>query len=181
MRFTATGLDQAVVVEIEPRVDARGFFARTICRREFEAAGLPSEFVQTSVSFNRRRGTLRGLHFQLPPAPEPKLVRCSRGAIFDVCVDLRAASPTFGRWFGIDLDADNHRALFVPAGFAHGFQTLTDNTEVIYSIAAYFEVDLASGVLWNDPDIAILWPVADPILSDADRARLRLRDLGPVF
>ena len=169
MKFVATPLAGAVVVELEPAHDARGFFARTFCRDEFRAAGLPGEFVQTSLSYNARRGTLRGMHFQAAPQEEPKLVRCGRGAIFDIVVDLRRDSPTHRRWFGIELSAENRRALYVPPGFAHGFQTLADDSEVLYAMAVAYVAELARGVRWNDPAFAIAWPLPNPIVSERDR------------
>ncbi len=168
MRFVATPLTGAVLVEIEPNRDERGLFARTFCRDEFAAAGLPGEFVQASVSHNLKRGTLRGLHYQAPPHEEPKLVRCTRGAIHDVIVDLRRASPTHCRWFAVELSAENRRALYVPPGFAHGFQTLVDDTEILYQMAERYVADLARGVRWNDPAFAIDWPIADPFMSERD-------------
>jgi dTDP-4-dehydrorhamnose 3,5-epimerase len=168
MRFVATPLEGAVVVELEPARDARGFFARAFDRDTFLGAGLPGAFVQSSVSYNLRRGTLRGLHFQAPPHEEPKLVRCSRGAIHDVIVDLRRDSPTHCRWFAVELSADNRRALYVPPGFAHGFQTLADDTEIFYAMAVAYAPEAARGVRWNDPAFAITWPLAEPIMSERD-------------
>lgn len=168
MRFVETPLAGARVIEIEPHADARGFFARTFCRDELTAAGLPGEFMQASVSYNIRRGTLRGMHFQAAPHEEPKLVRCTRGAIFDVIIDLRRASPTHCRWFGIELTAENRRTLYVPPGFAHGFQTLVDDTEILYQMAEPYLADAARGVRWNDPAFAIAWPIGEPFMSERD-------------
>jgi dTDP-4-dehydrorhamnose 3,5-epimerase len=168
MRFEPTPLAGAVVVELERRADARGFFARTFCRDEFVAAGLPAEFVQASVSYNTRRGTLRGMHFQAAPREEPKLVRCTQGAIHDVIIDLRRDSPTHRKWFAVELSAENHRALYVPPGFAHGFQTLVDDCEILYQMAERYATELARGVRWNDPAFAIAWPIADPFMSERD-------------
>ena len=170
MRFTPTPLAGAVVVDIEARQDVRGLFARSFCRDEFVAAGLPAEFVQSSVSYNVRRGTLRGMHFQAAPHEEPKLVRCTRGAIHDVIVDLRRDSATHRRWFAVELSADSRRALYVPPGFAHGFQTLVDDTEILYQMAERYVADLARGVRWNDPAFAIEWPIANPFMSERDAA-----------
>lgn len=170
MRITPLGLDGAFVVEAEPQADERGLFARTFCRDTFRAQGLHGDFVQCNSSYNRRRGTLRGLHFQAAPHEEIKLVRCTQGAIFDVAVDLRPDSATFCRWRAVELSADNRRALYVPAGFAHGFQTLTDEAEVFYQMSAAYVPDLARGVRWNDPAFAIAWPVEPPILSGRDAA-----------
>ena len=167
MIFSPLPLAGAFLVEIEPRHDDRGLFARTYCSQEFASHGLPS-FVQCNTSFNSRRGTLRGLHFQAEPRPEGKLVRCTRGAIFDVMVDLRRASPTYRKWYGAELTEDNRTALFIPAGFAHGFQTLQDNCEIFYQMSEYYDGSLARGVRWNDPSLAISWPILPPIMSDRD-------------
>jgi dTDP-4-dehydrorhamnose 3,5-epimerase len=175
MRFVETKLVGARVIEIEPHTDARGFFARSFCRDELTAAGLPGEFMQASVSYNIRRGTLRGLHFQAAPHEEPKLVRCTRGAIFDVIVDLRRTSPTHCRWFGVDLTADNRRTLYVPPGFGHGFQTLVDDTEILYQMAEPYVAELARGVRWNDPAFAIQWPDEPVVISERDRTYLDYR------
>jgi len=168
MRFTPSALPDAVIVDVEEHVDTRGLFARTFCEEEFAVAGLPTRFVQSSVSFNTRRGTLRGLHFQAPPKPEGKVVRCTRGAIHDVVVDLRPSSPTFLRWIGVELSADNRRALYIPPGFAHGFQTLIDDSEVLYLMTEFYAPEMARGVRWNDPMFSVEWPIADPILSERD-------------
>jgi len=168
MNFVALPLKGAVLVEIEPRVDERGIFARTYCEHEFAAHGLPSSFVQCNTSFNTSRGILRGLHFQAKPRPEAKLVRCTRGAIFDVIVDLRPDSATHGKWYGAELTADNRKALFIPVGFAHGFQTLEDNCEVFYQMTEFYDGNLARGVRWNDPSLGIRWPILPPIMSDRD-------------
>jgi dTDP-4-dehydrorhamnose 3,5-epimerase len=168
MRFTETPLAGAVVIDIEPHRDERGLFSRIFCRETFLAAGLPGEFVQASVSHNLRRGTLRGMHFQAAPHEEPKLVRCTRGAIHDVIVDLRRQSPTHCRWFAVELTHANRRTLFVPAGFAHGFQTLVDDTEILYQMAEPYAPELARGVRWNDPAFAIDWPIAPPFMSERD-------------
>ena len=170
MRFTATPLAGAVVIDIEPQRDERGLFARVFCREEFGTAGLPGAFVQASVSHNLRRGTLRGLHFQAAPHEEPKLVRCTRGAIHDVIVDLRRDSPTHCRWFAVELTADNRRTLYVPPGFAHGFQTLVDDAEILYQMAEPYAAEFARGVRWNDPAFAITWPIATPFMSERDAA-----------
>ena len=170
MRFVATGLEGAWVVEVERMDDERGFFARTFCHDEFTARGLKADFVQCNASYNARRSTLRGLHYQASPHEEAKLVRCTRGAIFDAIVDLRRASPTFKRWFGIELSADNHRALYVPEGCAHGFQALQDASEVFYQMSAAYRPEAARGVRWNDPAFGICWPLPDPVLSARDAA-----------
>jgi dTDP-4-dehydrorhamnose 3,5-epimerase len=168
VRFAETGLDGAVIVEPEPFVDARGLFARTWCTREFEARGLSSRLVQCSVSFNPRRGTLRGMHYQAPPFAEVKLVRCTRGAILDVIIDLRPDSPTFARHAAVYLTEDNRRALYIPEGFAHGFQTLTDDSEVLYQMSEFYVPDAGRGVRWNDPAFGIEWPIPQPIINERD-------------
>ena len=156
-------------MELERREDERGFFARSFCQDEFLKQGLKPVIAQCNVSWNRKRGTLRGMHFQAPPHEEAKVVRCTRGAIWDVIVDLRAGSPTRLRWHAAELSADNRLALYVPEGFAHGFQTLEDDSEVLYQMGESYHADLARGIAWNDPKLAITWPIADPILSDRDR------------
>lgn len=168
MRFTPCELADTVIVDVEPHVDGRGLFARTFCEAEFAAAGLPTRFVQSSVSFNTRRGTLRGLHYQAPPKPEAKLVRCTRGAIHDVVVDLRPSSASFLRWISLELTAENRRALYIPEGCAHGFQTLTDDAEVLYMMTEFYAPELARGVRWNDPIFGVEWPIADATLSERD-------------
>jgi dTDP-4-dehydrorhamnose 3,5-epimerase len=166
--FGATPLAGAVVVDLERREDERGFFARSFCRREFEAHGLDPDVLQCNVSFNRRRGTLRGLHWQEAPHGEAKLVRVTRGALWDVIVDLRPDSPTYCRWFGVELTSDNRRALFIPSGFAHGFQTLGDDVEVFYQMSAFYVPEAQRGVRWNDPAFGIEWPILPPFLSERD-------------
>lgn len=161
MQFVQTPLPGAFLITPEPRVDARGLFARTVCEDEFARAGLNGHFVQQSVSWNPHPGTLRGMHYQKPPYSEDKLVRVTRGAIFDVIVDLREASPTAHQWFGVELTAGDRRQLYIPKGFAHGFQTLEANTEVLYEMTERFNADAASGFRWDDPVIGISWPKAD--------------------
>ncbi len=168
MRFSPTALRDVVIVDVEPHLDGRGLFARTVCEEELARAGLPGRFVQSSVSFNTRRGTLRGMHYQLPPHAEGKLVRCTRGAIFDVALDLRPGSTGAPRWVGVELSCDNRRALYVPPGYAHGFQTLGDDTEVLYLMTEAYAPDAARGVRWNDRAFAIEWPIAAPIMSERD-------------
>jgi len=151
-------------------VDQRGFFARTYCEREFESHGLKSRYVQCSVSFNRYKGTLRGMHFQVAPHEETKLIRCTRGSIYDVIVDLRPASATFKQYVGLVLSAANGRMLYVPEGFAHGFQTLEDNTEVFYQMSQFYAPEHGRGVRWNDPAFGIEWPADERIILDRDQA-----------
>jgi dTDP-4-dehydrorhamnose 3,5-epimerase len=158
------------VIGLEKHADHRGFFARTYCEREFASHGLNSRYVQCSVSFNLRKGTLRGMHFQAAPYQEVKLVRCSRGSIYDVIIDLRPASPTFKQHFGVELSAENGKTLYVPEGFAHGFQTLEDNTEVFYQISQFFEPEHARGVRWNDPSFGIEWPAAERTILERDQS-----------
>jgi dTDP-4-dehydrorhamnose 3,5-epimerase len=177
MKFVATPLAGAFVIELEELGDERGFFARSFCGREFRAHGLDAAVAQCNVSFNRKRGTLRGLHYQAEPHAEAKLVRCTRGAIWDVIVDLRPGSATVRRWFAAELSAENRRALYAPAGFAHGFQTLADDSEVLYQMSESYHAELARGVRWNDPGLAVPWPIAQPIVSERDRA-LPLLDGG---
>jgi dTDP-4-dehydrorhamnose 3,5-epimerase len=168
MRFLPTSLAGATIVELEPQQDERGSFARTWCAREFAAAGLSADLVQCSVSFSHRKGTLRGMHFQRPPSREGKLVRCTAGRIYDAIIDLRADSVTLGRHFSLELDARSRRALYVPPGFAHGFQTLEDDTEVLYQMTDYYTPELAAGVRWSDPAFGILWPLAQPVIAARD-------------
>lgn len=169
MKFIPVPLAGAHVVEMEPVADERGFFARFWSRDEFRAAGLISNVEQSSISFNRKRGTLRGMHYQAAPHEEVKLVRCTRGAIWDVLLDLRTGSSTFCRWIAVELTADNGKMVYVPAGFAHGFQSLTDEAEVQYQISEAYHAELTRGVRWNDPAFRIEWPLPNPILSARDR------------
>jgi dTDP-4-dehydrorhamnose 3,5-epimerase len=169
MKFEALGIHQACLVRVQPRADNRGFFARTYCAQEFAAAGLPPQIVQASVSFSLRRGTLRGMHFQWPPSREGKLVRCLRGAVFDVLLDLRPRSPTYLQHVSVHLDEEDRDSVFVPHGVAHGFQTLADATEVLYQMTDLYTPDLATGVRWNDRSFGIEWPEGGPIvISDRD-------------
>jgi len=160
VRFVETPLHGAWVLEPERREDERGYFARTFDRAEFEALGMESQVVQCNTSFNRVAGTLRGMHYQSEPHGEPKLVRCTRGAIHDVIVDLRGDSPTHLKWFGVNLTDDNGVALYIPRGMAHGFQTLSDESEVLYMMGAAYVAEAASGVRWDDPAFGIDWPAA---------------------
>ena len=169
MIFTETALPGAYVVEPQRLEDDRGFFARVWCEREFSAHGLETGIAQCSISLNERRGTLRGMHYQASPHEEVKLVRCTRGAVCDVIIDLRLDSPTFTRHVAVELTAENRRMLYIPQGFAHGFQTLEDNTEVLYQMSEFYAPGSARGVRWNDPAFAICWPIADPVMLDRDR------------
>ena len=168
MKFLPTGLAGACTIEIEKLEDERGFFGRAFCSEEFARNGLNPVFVQCNVSFNARKGTLRGMHFQEQPHEEAKLVRCTRGAIYDVIVDIRRGSPTFGRWFGLELTATNHRMVYIPEGFAHGFQSLEGDCEVFYQMSKTYRPGFDRGLRWNDPFFAIQWPLADPFLSQRD-------------
>jgi len=170
MQFLNTDLADARLIDLEPVGDARGSFMRTFCEREFAAAGLETRFVQHSTSTNAQKGTLRGMHFQRAPHGETKVVTCLKGAMLDVIIDLRPASPTFKRWQGFELSAANRRRLYVPEGFAHGFQTLTDDVEVAYLISAFYEPSAGTGVRWNDPAFGIAWPLPITVMSDKDRA-----------
>jgi len=169
MKFIPTPLPGLMVIELEQQADERGFFARSWCGEEFIKNGLNPRLAQCNISFNARRGTLRGLHYQSDPHAEAKLVRCTMGKIFDVAVDIRPESDHYLGWFGIELSAENRRALYIPEGFAHGFQTLTDNAEVFYQMAESYYPDLARGLRYDDPKIGILWPISDNIIiSDRD-------------
>ena len=170
MRFEQSPLPGAFVVDVDRKDDERGFFARTFCHDEFAEHGLVADYAQSSVSYNKRKGTLRGMHFQKKPHEEAKVVRCTMGAIYDVIVDLRPGSPTQTRWFGIELSAVNRRALYVPKGFAHGFITLADESEVLYQISTQFHPESAAGVRWNDPAFTIEWPLEAAVMSGRDRS-----------
>lgn len=170
MRFTNAPLDGVVVIDLERHEDDRGAFARTFCAIEFAEHGLPIDYPQCNLSFNRRSGTLRGMHFNADPFGEAKIVRCVRGSVHDVVVDLRAESPTRFQSFGIELSARNGTALFVPAGFAHGFVTMEDDSDVHYHMSAVYRPDAARGVRWNDPALTIDWPVEPRVMSESDAA-----------
>lgn len=170
MIFTEPPLRGARVIDLEKRGDERGFFARAFCEREFAAQDLATRFVQMNNSLSAQKGTLRGMHYQLAPKAETKLVRCVRGALFDVILDLRRDSPTFGRSFGAELTAENRRMMYVPKGFAHGFITLTDDVEAIYLVDEFYAPELERGVRWDDPRFDIEWPIPPMVVSDKDRA-----------
>lgn len=170
MIFTETDLPGAYVVDLEPREDERGFFARAWCRDEFAAQGLSTELVQCNISYNRHKGTVRGMHFQNAPHAEIKLVRCTQGAIYDVIIDLRPDSPAHKRWIGVELTAANRRTLYVPKGFAHGFQTLADETETFYQVSDPYAPDSEGGVRFDDPAFGIEWPLGAPtVVSGKDQ------------
>lgn len=170
MVFRQTELKGAYLIELEPIADERGFFARTFCRREFERHGLNPTVAQCSISCNRAKGTLRGMHYQAAPHGEVKLVRCLAGSIYDVIIDLRPDSATRGKWLAVELGTRHGSMLYIPEGFAHGFQTLEDDTQVLYQISEFYEPASARGVRWDDPAFAIDWPVGPRILSERDRS-----------
>jgi dTDP-4-dehydrorhamnose 3,5-epimerase len=168
--FTETKLKNAYVIELEKLKDHRGFFARSWCQNEFKDHGLTNTIVQTNVSYNHKKGTLRGMHYQISPYEESKLVRCTRGAIYDVIIDLRPDSPTYKQWLGIELSSDNYQMLFVPEGFAHGFQTLNDNTEVTYQVSQFYTPGSERGIKWNDDAFMLKWPLDVTVISDKDES-----------
>jgi dTDP-4-dehydrorhamnose 3,5-epimerase len=170
MKFNETGLQGAIIVEIEKLQDQRGFFARSWCKREFEQYGLDASLVQANVSYNHRKGTLRGMHFQVEPHGETKLVRCTQGAIYDVIIDLRQDSPTYRKWVGVELTADNFRMLFVPKMFAHGFQTLAEESVVTYQVGQFYTPGSERGIRFDDSAFQIQWPLEVGVISDKDKS-----------
>ena len=170
MKFIPTALAGVYVIEQERREDTRGFFARTFCRDEFAAHGLETAFVQCNTSYNKTRNTLRGMHYQADPHGEAKLVRCTRGAMFDVIVDVRPVSATYCQWVGVEITEDDGRMIYIPVGYAHGFQTLADDTEVFYQMSGMYVASAARGVRWNDPALGIRWPQSEPLVSERDAA-----------
>ena len=180
MRFTKTELAGATIIDIDRYEDDRGFFARVYCEREFEANGLPARMVQTNMSLTRKEGTLRGMHFQRPPSAEAKLIKCLRGALYDVLVDLRAGSPTFGHWTALELTAENRRMAYVPKGVAHGFQTLAADTEILYFHDTDYGAADEGGVSHADPGLAIRWPLPVASLSKRDAALPPLASVEPI-
>ncbi|HYD16677.1 MAG TPA: dTDP-4-dehydrorhamnose 3,5-epimerase [Candidatus Nanoarchaeia archaeon] len=169
MIFTETNLKGAFIIDIERREDNRGFFARAFCQHEFEAHGLKPLIAQANVAFNISKGTLRGMHFQFPPSAETKLVRCTRGAILDIIVDLRPESPTYLQHIAVELSDDNYRALYVPERFAHGYQVLTDKTETSYQVGEFYTPGCEGGLLYNDPKLGLEWPLPVAVISDKDK------------
>jgi dTDP-4-dehydrorhamnose 3,5-epimerase len=169
VKFVETRIKGAFIVDIERLEDARGFFARSWCQREAGAYGLSPQWLQCNISFNKEKGTLRGMHYQGAPFEEAKLVRCTRGKIYDVLIDLRPESPTFKQWFGTELSAENRRMLYIPEQMAHGFLTLEDDTEIFYQMSQFYDPESARGVRWNDPAFGIRWPAAIRVISDRDR------------
>ncbi|MHC4396289.1 MAG: dTDP-4-dehydrorhamnose 3,5-epimerase [Planctomycetota bacterium] len=169
MRFVPTEIDGAYIITLEPVIDERGFFARTFCEKEFKEKGLASNFVQCSIAWSKARGTLRGMHYQIAPYAEVKLVRCTRGAVYDVVIDLRPGSPSYCQWIAVELAPKDNRMLYVPKGFAHGYQTLKPDTEVSYWMSVFYMPSAQRCVRWNDPAFDIHWPISKPILSERDR------------
>jgi dTDP-4-dehydrorhamnose 3,5-epimerase len=170
MIFTETILKNAYVIELEKREDHRGFFARTWDKKEFEEHNLNSNLVQCNVSFSKKCGTLRGMHYQKKPFEESKVIRCVKGKIFDVIIDLRSSSSTFKKWFGVELTEENYKMLYVPEGFAHGFQTLEDNSEIIYQVSEFYTPKSELGIHWNDPAFNITWPIEEKIITEKDNS-----------
>ena len=179
MRFIETELAGAYIIEPERLEDDRGFFARISCIKEFEEKGLVSNYVQTNIAFNRKSGTLRGMHFQVAPHEEAKTVRCTTGSVYDVIIDLRPDSSTYRAWTSVVLSAENRRTLYVPEGFAHGYQTLEDGSELFYEMSEYFAPESARGIRWDDPSIDIRWPdIEERVISDKDRGLPYLAELS---
>ena len=170
MIFTETILKNAYVIELEKREDHRGFFARTWDKKEFEEHNLNSNLVQCNVSFSKKCGTLRGMHYQKKPFEESKVIRCVKGKIFDVIIDLRSSSSTFKKWFGVELTEENYKMLYVPEGFAHGFQTLEDNSEIIYQVSEFYTPNSELGIHWNDPAFNITWPIEEKTITEKDNS-----------
>jgi dTDP-4-dehydrorhamnose 3,5-epimerase len=168
MKFIETKLQGAFIIRPDIIEDERGFFARTFCRREFEDHGLNPDLVQCNISFNKQKGTLRGMHYQAAPHTEAKLVRCTAGAIYDVIIDLRPASSTFKQWLSVELTAENHQLLYIPEGFAHGYQTLQPDTEILYQVSEFYHPQSEQGVRWNDPAFGIEWPLPATAMSAKD-------------
>jgi dTDP-4-dehydrorhamnose 3,5-epimerase len=169
MIFTETKLKGAFLIDLEPREDDRGFFARAFCQKEFAQHGLKPVIAQANIGFNRRKGTLRGMHFQFPPSAETKLVRASRGAVLDIIVDLRPGSPTYLQHISVELSADNHRGIYIPERFAHGYQALEDNTETTYHVGEFYTPGAEGGLLYDDPALGLTWPLPAVTMSDKDR------------
>jgi dTDP-4-dehydrorhamnose 3,5-epimerase len=170
MIFTKTALEGAHIIDVDPRNDNRGFFARVFCQKEFEAHGLKPVIAQANLAFNNQKGTLRGMHCQFPPAAETKIVRCTRGAILDIIVDLRPESPTYLQHIAVELNEDNHRALYVPERFAHGYQVLQDKTETSYHVGEFYAPGYEGGLLYNDPRLGLQWPLPVTVISEKDQA-----------
>ena len=169
MIFHKTKIEGLYIIEPELKIDERGYFARIFCKKEFAKIGLKFEIVQINRSSNLKKGTLRGMHFQKPPKAEDKIVQCLKGAIYDVAIDLRKDSKTFGRWIAVELTEENRKMFFIPKGFAHGFQSLRDNSEILYFMSEFYSPEHESGVRWDDPFFNIAWPIKNPILSENDK------------
>ncbi len=183
MIFNQTELKDAFIIELEQKGDRRGFFARTFCAQEFEAHGLKSTVAQCNLSFNYKKGTLRGMHYQIPPAAETKLIRCIRGAIYDVIIDMRPESPTFLQYIGVELSAENHKALYVPEMFAHGYQALTDETEILYQVTEFYTPGYERGLRYDDPFFNIKWPEEVTEISEKDLnwSLMRMMSVGGSY
>lgn len=179
MIFTETKLEGAYIIDLDRKEDNRGFFARAFCQKEFEAHGLKTVIAQANLAFNYKRGTLRGMHFQYPPAAETKLVRCTRGAILDIIIDLRPESATYLQNIAVELNEANHRALYVPERFAHGYQTLADSTETSYQVGEFYAPNCEGGLLYNDPRLELMWPLHVTAISEKDQKFGRLNDIEP--
>ncbi|MGZ3633262.1 MAG: dTDP-4-dehydrorhamnose 3,5-epimerase [Parachlamydiaceae bacterium] len=179
MKFTPTPLEGAYLIDLEVKEDERGFFARLFCEKEFATHGLKPSFVQSNNSLSKHKGTLRGLHYQLAPMEEAKLVRCVQGVCYDTILDLRQHSKTFGQSFGAILSTENRRMMYVPPGFAHGFLTLANDTELIYFVSEYYSPELERGIRWNDPSFSIYWPIAPIVISERDRLHPDYSPLQP--
>jgi dTDP-4-dehydrorhamnose 3,5-epimerase len=179
MVFTETKLKGAFLIDLERREDSRGFFARAFCQKEFAEHGLKPTIAQANVAFNIKKGTLRGMHFQFPPAPETKLVRCTRGAILDIIVDLRPESATYLQHISVELNEENQRSLYVPERFAHGYQALRDNTETSYQVGEFYTPTAESGLLHNDPKLNLKWPLPISVISDKDQTFALLEEIEP--
>jgi dTDP-4-dehydrorhamnose 3,5-epimerase len=179
MVFTETKLKGAFLIDLERREDSRGFFARAFCQKEFTAHGLKPTIAQANVAFNIKKGTLRGMHFQFPPAPETKLVRCTRGAILDIIVDLRPESATYLQHISVELNEENQRSLYVPERFAHGYQALRDNTDTSYQVGEFYTPSAESGLLHNDPKLNLEWPLPVSVISDKDQKFVLLEEIEP--
>ena len=180
MIFREVEFPGPVVIDLERKGDDRGYFARAWCQKEFAAHGIPTDFVQANMSVSRHKGTLRGLHFQFAPHREAKLVRCVRGALYDVAVDARPESPTFGQWVGVELTAESHRMIYVPEGFAHGFQTLLDETEAHYMVSAFYSPGAEGGIRYDDPKLGIVWPLPVSTISEKDQKWPGIDALRPL-
>lgn len=180
MIFQPLILEGAYLIDLEKNQDDRGFFSRLFCEKDFSEKGLVSKWVQINNSYNEKKGTMRGLHFQRPPHAEVKVVRCIKGAVWDVIVDLRCQSDTYGKWLGVELSEKNRKMMYVPQGFAHGFITLSDHSEILYLVSDFYSKSSESCLIWNDEDVGIDWPISSSIISAKDQRGYSLKDLAPV-